>query len=98
MTTLADIEAHTAKVMANPRSRLMVRRDAALARLRAADGFIAHRYATAYHSLMVERCDAAFNLECWGHDDRRAVRAALFSHLKMIRRQIKRAKAARFTA
>lgn len=101
MLTQAELDfcaAHTAKVMANPRGRLMARRDAALAKLYAADGFVAHRYATAYHSLMVERCDTAFAKDCWGYADRAQVRAALFSHLKMIRRQIARAKRDRLTA
>lgn len=97
MTTLtitqADMDAYHAQVVANPASKLAARRDRALTRLHASEGFVAHRYATAYHSLAIERCDTAFQIHCWGWADRREVRAALFSHLRLIRRQIKRAKA-----
>lgn len=96
--TQADLDAYHAAVMANPRGRLAARRQAAMDRLRAADDFIAHRYATAYHSLMIERCDTAFAVDCWGYADRASVRAALFSHLRMIRRQIARAKRQRLAA
>jgi ATP phosphoribosyltransferase len=97
MTTMQDIIDYTAAVMANPRVQLMRRRDAAMERLNAArtGTFAAHRYATAYLHIATERCDAAFNMELWRQDPARDQRReALFSHLRMIRRQIKRAKMA----
>lgn len=83
--------------MINSRNRLMRRRDAAMERLNAArtGTFAAHRYATAFLHIATERCDAAFNMELWRQDPvRDQRREALFAHLMMIRRQIKRAKMA----
>src|SRR6478736_8553838 len=46
--TQADLDAYHAAVMANPRGRLLERQAAAVDRIRASKGFIAHRFATAY--------------------------------------------------
>lgn len=94
-TTQADLDAYRAAIMANPRGRLLQRQAAALDHMRAVKGFIAHRFATAYHTIATERCDAAFNRDVWkcdpGRDDRRE---AVFAHLRTIRRQIARARKA----
>jgi len=63
--TQADLDAYHAAVMANPRGRLLERQAAAVDRIRASKGFIAHRFATAYHVIATERCDAAFNRDVW---------------------------------
>lgn len=97
--TQADLDAYHAATMANPRGRLLQRQAAALDHLRAAKGFIAHRYATAYHTIATERCDAAFNRDVWKCDPGRdARREAVFAHLRTIRRQIARARAAQIAA
>lgn len=96
-----SVREHTARVMAQGAiaSRLRDRKEAAVARIVASQDFIGHRFATAYSTIATERCDHNFQLQCWGYDAGQAKRRkAVAQYLKVIRRQISRARAERRAA
>lgn len=96
--TSAELDAYNARQRELGREavRLGAKKDAACKAIYDSTDFVGHRFATAFHTIAVERCDAAFNMRVWGRDPGQADRrAALGKHLRTIRNQIAEARARR---